>query len=54
MDKMQTNKYEIGLDRNDANYTPLSPLTFIEWTASVFPNRPSIIHGGERYTWKET
>jgi len=54
MDKMQFNKYEMGLDKNDANYVSLSPLTFIEWAASVFPNRPSLIHGGERYTWKET
>ena len=45
---MQTNKYEIGLDKNDANYVPLSPLTFIERTALVFPNRFSVIHGTER------
>src|SRR3990172_4083502 len=51
---MQTNKYEIGLDKNDANYVPLSPLTFIERTALVFPNRFSVIHGTERYTWKKT
>jgi len=54
MDTMQTNKYGMGLDKNNANYVPLSPLTFIEWAASVFPNRPSVIHGDERYTWKET
>jgi len=51
---MQTNKYEIGLDKNDANYVPLSPLTFIERAALVFPNRFSVIHGTERYTWKKT
>src|SRR3989304_5089117 len=51
---MPTNKYEMGLDKNDANYVPLSPLTFVERTASIFPNRLSLVHGAERYTWKET
>ena len=49
-----TNPYEIGLDRNAANYVPLSPLTFLERTAAVFPSRISVIHGARRYTWAET
>jgi fatty-acyl-CoA synthase len=49
-----TNPYEIGLDRNAANYVPLTPLTFLERTASVFPGRTSVIHGARRYTWAET
>jgi fatty-acyl-CoA synthase len=49
-----TNPYEIGLDRNAANYVPLSPLTFLERTAAVYPTRTSVIHGGRRYTWAET
>src|SRR5436190_6022588 len=49
-----TNPYEIGLDRNAANYVPLSPLTFLERSASVFPGRTSVIHGARRYTWAET
>jgi fatty-acyl-CoA synthase len=49
-----TNPYEIGLDRNAANYVPLSPLTFLERTAAVFPSRTSVIHGARRYTWAET
>jgi len=46
--------YETGLDRNAANYTPLSPLSFIERTASVYPDRLAIIHGDLRRTWSET
>ncbi|HEY0844872.1 MAG TPA: acyl-CoA synthetase [Noviherbaspirillum sp.] len=46
--------YESGLDRNAANYTPLSPLSFIERTASVYPDRLAIIHGDLRRTWAET
>src|ERR1041385_6906672 len=49
-----TNPYEIGLDRNAANYVPLTPLTFLERTAAVFPGRTSVIHGARRYTWAQT
>jgi len=46
--------YDQGLDRNPANHAPLTPLTFIEWSASVYPRRLSIIHGARRFTWSET
>jgi fatty-acyl-CoA synthase len=49
-----TNPYELGLDRNAANYVPLSPLTFLERTAAVFPTRTAVIHGQRRYSWAET
>ena len=49
-----SNPYEIDLDRNPANYAPLSPLGFIQRSAAVHPDRPSIIHGDRRYTWSET
>jgi fatty-acyl-CoA synthase len=48
------NPYSIGLDKNPANYTPLSPLTFIERSAYVYPQRVSVIHGERQYTWRET
>ncbi|MFQ5545696.1 MAG: AMP-binding protein, partial [Acidiferrobacterales bacterium] len=48
------NPYEVGLDRTEANYTPLSPLSFIERAAAVYPDHISIIHGDQRYTWRET
>ncbi|HET9700031.1 MAG TPA: acyl-CoA synthetase [Burkholderiales bacterium] len=48
------NIYSIGLDKNPANYTPLSPLTFIERSAYVYPDRVSVIHGERQYTWRET
>ena len=46
--------YAAGLDRNPANYVPLSPLSFIERTALVYPQRASVIHGARRFTWSET
>ena len=49
-----SNIYETDLGKVTANYTPLSPITFIERTASIFPDRASVIHGDTRYTWSET
>ncbi|MDS4060114.1 MAG: AMP-binding protein, partial [Candidatus Contendobacter sp.] len=48
-----TNPYEISLDRNSANFVPLTPLTFIERAASVYPNRLAAVHGSTRRTWAE-
>ena len=46
--------YNTNLDKNDANFTSLSPLSFLERTAGVYPNRISIVHGNRKYTWSET
>jgi len=48
------NPYQTDLDKNRANHAPLTPLTFIDWSAAVYPNRTAVIHGARRYTWKET
>ena len=41
------------LPRNDANFAPLSPLSFIERTAEIYPQRPAVIHGSLRRNWGE-
>jgi len=46
--------YVLGLDRNPANFVPLSPLSFLERTAHVYPDRIAAIHGERRLTWRET
>ena len=46
--------YDLDLDRNAANYVPLSPLGFIARSAAVFPDRPAVVHGRRRYSWAET
>ncbi|MCR6632083.1 MAG: acyl-CoA synthetase [Magnetospirillum sp.] len=48
------NPYEQNLDKNPANFVPLTPLQFLERAASVYPNRTAIIHGEVRRTWAET
>lgn len=46
-----TNKYEQDLDRNAANYVPLSPLTFLRRSAAVYPNTPAVVHGNVSYSY---
>ena len=46
--------YDMGLDKNPANFAPMTPLTFLAWSAGVFPNRAAVIHGERRFTWRET
>ena len=48
------NIYERDLDRNPANFAALTPLQFIERSASVYPDRPALIHGSRRQSWRET
>jgi fatty-acyl-CoA synthase len=47
-------KYEENLGKNPANYAPLTPLSFLERAAYVYPQHPSVIHGAQRYTWEQT
>ena len=42
------------LPKNQANYAPLTPLTFIERAAYVYPDRLSVVYGAQRWTWKQT
>ena len=48
------NPYETDLERNRANYAPLTPLSFIERAAYVYPQRLAVVHGTRRYTWAES
>ena len=48
------NPYDDGLEKNPANFVPLTPLTLLERAATVYPDRPSVIHGARRFTWAET
>jgi fatty-acyl-CoA synthase len=50
---MTTNPYEIDLDKNAANYTPLSPLSFLRRAAEVHPDKLAIIHGPLRRNYAE-
>jgi fatty-acyl-CoA synthase len=48
------NIYERDLDKTSANYAALTPLQFMERTASVYPDHVALIHGTRRQSWAET
>lgn len=49
---MTDNIFEQNLDKNPANHQPLSPLSFFQRTASIYPNHIAIIHQSARITYK--
>jgi fatty-acyl-CoA synthase len=49
-----THPHDIGLDKNAANFVPLSPIGFLRRSAEVYPQRISVIYGARRYTWRQT
>lgn len=50
---MTNNPYNTDLDRNPANYQPLTPLTFLERAASVFPDHTAMVHGPLRRSYRD-
>ena len=50
---MSLSPYDRDLDRNPANFQPLTPLTFLERSAAVFPDRLAIAHGALRRNYRE-
>src|SRR5665213_2017764 len=50
---MTTSPYDTDLDRNPANFQPLTPLTLLERAASVFPDQVAIVHGPLRRNYRE-
>ena len=47
------NAFARDLDRNAANYVPLTPVSFLARTAYIWPERIAVIHGDRRYTWAQ-
>ena len=45
--------YDTNLDKNEANYVPLSPLTFLERTKDIYPNYEALVYESRSYTWEE-
>jgi fatty-acyl-CoA synthase len=49
----RVNPYSAGLDKNPANYTPLTPLSLLARTAYVYPQRAAVMHGDRVLNWSE-
>jgi fatty-acyl-CoA synthase len=45
--------YDSGLDRNEANYQPLTPLSFLERAARTYPDHTAVIHGRQRLSYAD-
>ncbi|AXF19026.1 acyl-CoA synthetase [Paraburkholderia caledonica] len=54
MKMTEDSPYTMGLERDPANFIALSPLTFLERTASIWPERTAIVHGAIRRDWAQT
>ena len=50
---MPPNPYDEHLDKNPANYQPLTPLQFLQRAALIYPNHTAIIHGQQRFTYAQ-
>ena len=51
---MSNSPYDQGLGKNAANYVPLSPLSYLERSAYVYPQRTAVVHGDRSFTWAQT
>jgi fatty-acyl-CoA synthase len=49
-----TNIFDQNLDPNSANFTALSPVSFLERSAEIFGDLSSVVHGHRKYTWGQT
>jgi fatty-acyl-CoA synthase len=52
-DAMNKTAYDQGLERNRANYEPLSPVSFLGRAAEVYPAKVAVIHGSTSYTYEQ-
>src|SRR5712692_10125258 len=50
---MAKTPYDADLDRNPANFQPLTPLSFLERAAAVFPDHAAVIHGARKWSYSE-
>ncbi len=51
---MHSHPYALGLDKNAANHVPLSPLSYLQRSAGVYPQRVAVVYGDRRQTWAQT
>ncbi len=50
---LQKSAYDTDLDKNPANHQPLTPLTYLERAAAVFPDHTAVIHGRLRHSYRD-
>ena len=45
--------YDTNLDKNNANYVPLTPLSFLERAKDIYPDYEALIYEDRSYTWDQ-
>jgi fatty-acyl-CoA synthase len=50
---MAASPYDTDLDRNPANFQPLTPLSFLDRAAAVFPDQTAVVHGARSWTYRD-
>ena len=45
--------YDKNLDKNNANFIPLTPLSFLERAKDIYPNYEALVYEDRKYTWSE-
>ena len=45
--------FDKNLDKNNANFVPLTPLTFLERAKDIYPNYEALVYEDRKYTWLE-
>ena len=53
MEALEENIFERDLSRNPANHQPLTPLTFLDWAAAVYPDKTAVVHGDTQYSYRK-
>lgn len=46
--------FNLELEKNPGNYSPLSPTSLIAWASDVYPERVAVVYGERKQTWRET
>ena len=47
------NNYETNLSKNDANFVPLTPLSFLERAKDIYPNYEALVYEDRSYSWRQ-
>ena len=53
MNNISQDKYDLGLEKGEANYQPLTPLTFLSWAELTYPTKPAVISGDLVFTYRD-
>ena len=51
--KKLMNNFEQGMHKNDANFVPLTPISFLDRIKDVYPDYEAIVYKERKYSWRQ-